>query len=105
LIQWFNNVIENHVLNWPWWQTPVIPVHGSQRQEAPKFKASLSYIVRPWFKHKKKTKNKQTEKEPCSFPCSVIFIVSFMLRLVTGWLQKFQISHNPGEKKEFSLSL
>jgi hypothetical protein len=39
-----------------WWCTPVIPALGRLRQEYQEFEASLSYIVDPDSKKKKKTR-------------------------------------------------
>jgi hypothetical protein len=46
---------------WAWWSRPVIPVLGRQRQEDGKFKARLSYTVRPRKKRKEGRKERRRE--------------------------------------------
>jgi hypothetical protein len=43
-----NSVIKTK-RSWAWWLRPVIPAFGRLRLEDHKFKASLGYIVRPYF--------------------------------------------------------
>jgi hypothetical protein len=46
-----------------WWYAPAIPALGRLRQEDPKFKASLSYSVRPYLKKKRNKRHPNWKEE------------------------------------------